>query len=191
MKMKRQFVVVVVISVALAMAACAHSPSSDAGRPGVVAVESIQWTATVKAVDYQKRTVTLEGTDGKTGTFNAKNVRNLDQVKVGDRVKVEYIEELAIFVRKSNESPSAMEGAAVGLAPRGQMPGGIVAETVQITANVEAIDYQNRTITLKGPQGNIKTFKVDQSIQRFDQIKQGDQVVVSYTEALLIAVVRP
>jgi Cu/Ag efflux protein CusF len=189
--MKRQFAVIVIISVALAMAACAHSPSSDAGRPGVVAVESIQWTATVKAVDYQKRTVTLEGTDGKTGTFNAKNVRNLDQVKIGDQVKVEYIEELAIFVRKSNEPPSAMEGTAVGLAPRGQMPGGIVADTVQITANVEAIDYQNRTITLKGPQGNIKTFKVDPSIQRFDQIKQGDQVVVSYTEALLITVVRP
>ncbi len=189
--MRRQFAVILVISVALAMAACAHSPSSDAGRPGVVAVDSIQWTATVKAVDYQKRTVTLEGPDGKTGTFNAKNVRNLDQVKIGDQVKVEYIEELAIFVRKSNEPPSAMEGTAVGLAPRGQMPGGIVADTVQITANVEAIDYQNRTITLKGPQGNVKTFKVDQSIQRFDQIQKGDQVVVSYTEALLITVVRP
>jgi len=71
------------------------------------------------------------------------------------------------------------------------MPGGFVADTVQITANVEAIDYQNRTITLKGPQGNVKTFKVDQGIQRFDQIKQGDQVVVNYTEALLIKVVRP
>jgi hypothetical protein len=32
---------------------------------------------------------------------------------------------------------------------------------------------------------------VDQSIQRFDQIQKGDQVVVSYTEALLITVVRP
>jgi hypothetical protein len=189
--MKRQFAVILVISAALAMVACAHSPSTDAGKPAAVAVESIQSTATVKAVDYLKRTVTLEGTDGKTGTFNAKNVRNLDQVKVGDLVKVEYVEELAIYVRKSDEPPSAMEGEAVGLAPKGQMPGGIVADTVQITANVEAIDYRNRTITLKGPQGNVKTFKVDQSIQRFDQIKQGDQVVVSYTEALLITVVRP
>jgi len=189
--MKRQFAVMLVISVALVMAACAHSASTDAGKPGVVAVESIQWTATVKAVNYQKRTVTLEGADGKIGTFNAKNVTNLDQVKIGDLVKVEYVEELAIFVRKSNELPSAMEGAAVGLAPKGQMPGGFVADTVQITANVEAIDYQNRTITLKGPQGNVKTFKVDQGIQRFDQIKQGDQVVVNYTEALLIKVVRP
>ena len=189
--MKRQFAVMLVIAVALVMAACAHSASTDAGKPGVVAVESIQWTATVKAVNYQKRTVTLEGADGKIGTFNAKNVTNLDQVKIGDLVKVEYVEELAIFVRKSNELPSAMEGAAVGLAPKGQMPGGIVADTVQITANVEAIDYQNRTITLKGPQGNVKTFKVDQGIQRFDQIKQGDQVVVNYTEALLIKVVRP
>jgi Cu/Ag efflux protein CusF len=189
--MKKDFAVILVFVLALAMTACAHTPSTDAGKPGVVAVESIQWTATVKAVDYQKRTVTLEGTDGKTGTFNAKNVRNLDQVKVGDQVKLEYTEELAIFVRKSDEQPGAMEGAMVGLTPKGQMPGGIMADTVEITANVEAIDYQNRTITLKGPQGNVKTLRVDSSVKKFDQIKQGDQVVVNYTEALLIAVVKP
>jgi hypothetical protein len=173
------------------MTACAHTPSTDAGKPGAYVVESIQWMATIKAVDYQKRTVTLEGTDGKTGTFNAKNVRNLDQVKVGDLVKAEYTEELAIFVRKSDEQPGAMEGAMVGLTPKGQMPCGLVANTVEVTANVEAIDYQNRTITLQGPQGSVKTFKVDQSVQRFDQIRKGDQVVVNYTEALLIAVVKP
>jgi hypothetical protein len=173
------------------MMSCAQTQTAGDPKPGGVIVDVKEWTATVKSVDFAKRTIVLEGPDGKTALFNAKNVRNLDQVKVGDQVKVEYVEELAIFVRKSNEPPSAMEGAAVGLAPKGQMPGGFVVDTVQITANVEAIDYQNRTITLKGPQGNVKTFKVDQSIQRFDQIKQGDQVVVSYTEALLITVVRP
>ena len=75
--------------------------------------------------------------------------------------------------------------------PGARCPAVIMADTVEITANVEAIDYQNRTITLKGPQGNVKTFKVDPGVQRFDQIKQGDQVVVNYTEALLIAVVKP
>jgi hypothetical protein len=189
--MKNQFALLLVCAFALAITSCAHAPSGDAGKPGAVVVESIQWTATVKAVDYQKRTVTLEGTDGKTGTFNAKNVRNLDQVKIGDQVKVEYTEELAIFVRRSVEQPGAMEGAMVGLTPKGQMPGGLVANTVEITANVEAIDYQNRTITLQGPQGNVKTFKVDPGVQRFNQIQKGDQVVVNYTEALLITVVRP
>jgi ribosomal 50S subunit-recycling heat shock protein len=154
-------------------------------------VDVVEWSGKVTAVDTTKRTVTLEGPSGRVATVNAKNARNLDQVKVGDTVKIRYAEELAVFVRKADAAPQATEAKAVELAPKGQKPGGVVAETIEITANVEAIDYQTRAIALKGPLGNIRIFKVSDAVERFNEIKVGDQVVIRVTEAIALAVVKP
>jgi hypothetical protein len=56
-----------------------------------------------------------------------------------------------------------------------------------MTAKVEAIDYDKRTVTLMGPQGNRRMVKVDESVKRLNEVKPGDEVVVRYTEAVAIA----
>jgi hypothetical protein len=66
-----------------------------------------------------------------------------------------------------------------------------MADTVEVTARVEAVDQAARTVTLKGPAGNVRTFKVDPSVERLKDVKVGDDVVLRYTEALAIAVVKP
>jgi len=66
-------------------------------------------------------------------------------------------------------------------------PGAGVAERVaQITASVQAIDSAKRTVTLKGPAGDIVTLAVGSEVQNFDQIRVGDLVVVRYLEALTL-----
>ena len=161
------------------------------GKPGGVVVDVVKLTGTVKAVDLEKKTVTIEGSGGKTVTVNAKNARNLDQVKAGDKVNLAFIEEMALFVRKSDAAPSATETQAVQLAPKGEKPGGLVAQTIELTGSVESIDTQKRTIALKGPAGNVRTFKVGQEVKNFAQIKKGDQVVLRLTEAIALSVVKP
>jgi hypothetical protein len=79
----------------------------------------------------------------------------------------------------------------VQLAPKGQKPGGVIVNTAEITANVEAIDYQTRMIGLKGPAGNVRTFKVSDAVQRLPEVKVGDQVVVRVTEAIALEVMKP
>jgi hypothetical protein len=98
---------------------------------------------------------------------------------------------LAVFVRKADATPQAAETKAVELAPKGQKPGGVAVNTVEITANVEAIDYQTRAIALKGPLGNTRIFKVSDAVERLNEIKAGDQVVIRVTEAIALAVVKP
>ena len=173
------------------VAAQQKDTAAKGAKPGGVIVEVVKWTGTVKAVDPQKKTVSIEGPGGKTATVNAKNARNLDQVKVGDKVKIEFIEEMALFVRKSDAPPSATEAQAIALAPKGQKPSGLVAETIELTGNVESIDSKKRTIALKGPAGNVRTFHVDKAVKNFSQIKKGDQVVLRFTEALALSVVKP
>src|SRR5213078_5028301 len=51
---------------------------------------------------------------------------------------------------------------------------------VSLTASVEAIDYTNREVTLKGPLGNEVTFTVDKRVKRLDEAKVGDQVRADY-----------
>ncbi len=183
----------VVLVVGFASLAMAQQKASapKGGKPGAVLVDVVEWSGKITAVDLTKRTVTLEGPSGRVATVNAKNARNLDQVKVGDTVKIRYTEELAIFVRKADAAPQATEAKAVELAPKGQKPGGVVADTIEITANVEAIDYLTRAIAVKGPLGNTRIFKVSDAVERFNEIKVGDQVVIRVTEAIALAVVKP
>ena len=184
-------VLVLLAGVATLAAAQQKGSASKTGKPGAVLADVIEWSGTVTAVDYTKRTVELKGPAGRVATVNAKNARNLDQVKVGDTVKIRYMEEMAIFVRKADAAPQAAEAKGVELAPKGQKPAGVVVDTTEITANVEAIDYQTRAIALKGPLGNTRIFKVNDAVERFNEIKAGDQVVIRVTEAIALAVVKP
>ena len=165
--------------------------SAKGGKPGAVVVDVVKLTGTVKAVDLQNKTATIEGSRGRTVTVNAKNARNLDQVKVGDKVNLELIDALALYVRKTDAPPSAAEMQMVELAPKGQKPRGLVTETVELTGNVESVDAKKRTIAVKGPAGNVRTLKVDKAVKNFSQIKKGDQVVLRFTEAVALSVVKP
>jgi hypothetical protein len=51
---------------------------------------------------------------------------------------------------------------------------------VTITAAVEAINYTNREVTLKGPLGNSVTFTADQRVKRLNEVKVGDLVRADY-----------
>lgn len=165
--------------------------AAKGGKPGAVVVDVVKLTGTVKAVDLEKKTATVEGSGGRTVVVNAKNARNLDQVKVGDKVNLEFVEELALYVRKSDAPSSATEAQMVALAPKGKKPAGLMAETVELTGSVESTDAKARTIAVKGPAGNVRTFKVDNSVKNFGQIKKGDQVVLRFTEAVALSVVKP
>lgn len=189
----------IIVTVALASAAATvpvhaqtrpgQSPAASVpDRPGVVYADRMRTTATVEAVDMNKRTVTLKGAGGRTVTLKAPpEARNFDQLKVGDKVAAEYIDAVAIFVRKSGGPPAAGQTTKVAVAPKGEKPAGMVVETVELTARVEAIDPATRTVILRGPDGGTRTIKVDERVQRLDEVKPGDDVVVRHTEALAIA----
>ena len=163
-----------------------QSPAASVpDRPGVVYADRARTTATVKAVDREKRTVTLEGSGGRTVTVNVPpEAQNFDRVQVGDKVNVEYLDAVALFVRKADGRPAASDVSEVRLAPKGGTPGGVMVKVVEVTARVEGIDHGTRKVTLRGPEGNTRVFTVDPRVQRLDEVKPGDEVVVRHTEAL-------
>jgi hypothetical protein len=62
---------------------------------------------------------------------------------------------------------------------------------VSVTASVQAIDYDKREVTLKGPLGNEVTFTVDQRVKRLNEIKVGDNVRADYYISIAAEIRKP
>ena len=163
--------------------------NAQAKKPSVTKERTTKVTATVDAIDLEKRIVTLKGPKGNLFDVKvAEQAKNLPQVKVGDLVTVEYYESLAVNVFKKGEAPRT-EGAAEGVltAKPGEKPGGVAVSQVTVTATVEALDKKKQTATLKGSEGKSVTVKVKDP-KNMKNVKVGDEVVITYSEILAISV---
>ena len=154
-------------------------------------MSAITKTAKVTAVDPAKRTVTLVNPDGITNTYElGKKVRNFDQIKVGDEVKATLLEAVAVAVSKSSAPPDASGRDLVAVAPKGAMPGVIMARTRQISAKIVSVDPQARTVTVEGPAGGTPTIRVGPKVN-MNELQKGDDVTLRVTDALALRVEKP
>jgi translation elongation factor P/translation initiation factor 5A len=161
------------------------------GVPGGVVVQTVKMTATVTAIDQAKRKATLLASDGKKFTVKVgPEAVNFDQVRVGDQVNATVTEKMVVSL-DDKEAPSP-EGAAavVARAPKGDQPGGLVAETTQVTAKIITIDLEKRTATLQFEDGITQTFPVRADVD-LSRLKVGEQMVFRVTEMIAISVEKP
>jgi hypothetical protein len=59
-----------------------------------------------------------------------------------------------------------------------QALGKVKVEVEEITATVVSVDYENRTGTLKLPDGTMLTFKAGPEVRNFDLVRVGDKVLI-------------
>jgi len=158
-------------------------------KPSIKKENIVTETATVQAVDQATRVITLKGSQGNLFDIKAgEEVRNLAQVKAGDKINVKYYQSLAIEVKAAGKGPGGTQEAVVmERAKSGEKPGGMVGSQVTVTANVQAIDKKKQTVTLKGPEGKTKVVKV-KNPANLKNVKVGDDVVITLTEAVAISV---
>jgi hypothetical protein len=79
----------------------------------------------------------------------------------------------------------AQQPAAEGVGAVVTAPGSAAAaEVVTVSASVESIDKEKRLVILKRPEGNVFAVAAGPEVRNFDQIKVGDQVIVSHYEAI-------
>jgi DNA-binding beta-propeller fold protein YncE len=161
--------------------------ASEPGRAAVVSAAEI--SAQVVSIDKATRTVTLKGPKGNVlDVVAGDEVKNFDQIKLGDFVVARYAQALTLELRKTKVKagePTVREGAA--RAKPGERPAVAGAREVTAIADVIGVDPKKSTITLKGPRGNVVTLDV-QNPDQFKVVKKGDQVEVTYTEALALSV---
>lgn len=170
--------------------------ADDAPRtrePGGTAMIGAADTATVKAVDADKRMVTLQTSDGDVIQVKCgEAVRNFDQIHVGDQVNAVAIAKLVISVRPGagpGEKPEA--GMFIARSPKGARPGAIIAGTEDVTAKVESVDADKQTVTLKTPEADQpQTIKVAPDVD-LSKVKPGDAVMARMTKGIALWVAAP
>ncbi len=160
--------------------------SSEAGK--VSATQAIKASVLVTAIDKTTRTITVKNDKGQVFDIIAgDDVRNFDQIKVGDSVVAAYVRALTMQVTKPGVVREQSESTDGVRAAPGQKPGGAVGRTVHTVVNVMAVDPKAMTITVKGPKGNVFDLAVHNP-DHFKVVKKGDQIAIDYTEAVAIAV---
>ena len=154
--------------------------------------ETTKREATVVGINAGTRVVTLKAADGRVFMVTAGDqVRNFDQIKVGDKVVTEYVEALTLTLKKGGDGiRERTEKEDMARAPVGDKPGAAVGRQVTILANVTAVNTKTQYVTLKGPDGNLMDLKV-RDPEQLKLIKKGDQIEAVFTEALAIAVETP
>ena len=172
---------------ALFLAACAAPPPKPATRENLV-----QRTATVESIDQASRLVTLRGEDGNAFTLLvSEEVRNLPQVKVGDRVTVSFFEALAAEVKKPGEGVEGVQADVSSVrAEPGERPAAGAGVMLRTTVVIEFVDTTFNTVTFKRSDGASRTVAVQTPEGRefIKGLKKGDHVEIAYTEAFAIEV---
>lgn len=158
-------------------------------RPAMMETYTSTMEATVTAINHETRQVTLLNTEGESVTFIAsEDVQNLPQVDVGDKVVAEYVEAIEIQVLAPEDAEVGAENiAAATRAEPGEKPAGAAISETTLVVVIEAIDMENETVTLKGPEGNSKTVKV-RNPANLEKVAVGDKVMITYTESLAVVV---
>lgn len=180
------------------LVACKTSTETKAAAtPDPVTIENTQEiSATVEAIDVNKRLLSLS--DPKTGEKMtvevSPEVRNLAQVKPGDKVVARYYEALAAELVKrgdgSGTTQAPVKDAIVGRSPVGAKPGVVLGTENRQTVRITSVDKKNHVVSFYGSDGLARTvpIKTPQGQEFAGKLKAGDEVELTYTEAVAVTV---
>lgn len=168
-----------------------NASSSAADVEGAAVVDTLDLTARVEVIDNFARTATLQREDGSRFTVKVgPEAINFDQIRVGDWVDLTVTEELVVYLNVAGAPENDELAAMVALSPKGGTPGGLVADTVQITGTILAIDLANHTVGLQLEDGSSKTYPVSKFVD-LSKRNVGEQVVFRFTKMMAISVNKP
>jgi len=173
--------------------ATATAPSTDtaAGASTEVAQE-LTATAQIVALDPAARLVTLRSEDGRLRQVRTgETVRNFDQLKIGDTLRVRYQAKLLATVLPAGESLRPAQAAAVAArAAKGARPGAGVEVAVSVRVRIESIDAPRDLVVFSPASGELIAHRIGSNTGRefVRKLKVGDLVQLDYEQALALAI---
>ena len=168
------------------VAAQATAPTVPAAK-GMVA--DVKVTGEVTDVDRANRLLAVKGPNGGINVYSVgPEIKRFDEIKVGDRIVVEYTAAVAVALRKGGEDiREKVEAESGAIAPPSSPPGATAMRRTTIVANVEKVDRTKSIATLRGPKGRVADVKVEDPAV-LKEIKTGDKVVAVIYESAAISV---
>ncbi|MEO1089102.1 MAG: hypothetical protein AAFX81_00595 [Pseudomonadota bacterium] len=175
-----------VIAVAT-LAACTNTQREIESASVERAVTS---NAVVEAVDAQTRDVTLRTSDGRSITVEAgPEVRNFDQIDVGDTVQAVYVESVAARLAAPDDTAPTETTTVAGRAEPGEKPAAVAGVSIETIIDVLSYDPALNLLTFRTPEGVTHSLVVDPGMVDFaSTLQRGDRVAITYNEAVAVGI---
>jgi hypothetical protein len=112
----------------------------------------------------------------------------VDQIKVGDRVSVDYHESISVKVLP----PGAIgdeRSASLDRSQPGEKPGGTASRSFTRTAEVASVFPKTSEVVTRNAAGKLRKWDV-QDPKKLENVHAGDRVQITYSEMLAVAVTR-
>jgi Cu/Ag efflux protein CusF len=152
--------------------------------------QSVSATVTVQAIDSANRRLTLRNEKGEEESYIVgPGVERFNEIKVGDKVKMTYVESIVFQVRKPGEPVDKAGVDAAITRSKSAMPGATISVQEKQTVTVKAVDPAVPSITVTTEDGRTITRKIEQK-KYLEGVKPGDKIDITYTEAILTSVIR-
>jgi hypothetical protein len=150
--------------------------------------DTVTATVTIQAIDKTNRLVTIKDESGVEDTMQVgPAMKRFDELKVGDKVKVEYYESLVLQVRKPGDAVKTGGDSAKLTPGTGAAPAATLSRQQTTTVEVLAIDQKVPSITVKTADGRTVSRKVEDR-KNLEGVKVGDKIDITYTQAAIMSV---
>ena len=161
--------------------------------PGVLKVaEGVQFQGKFKSVDQKTRQVVIVGPNGNEfKTTLGNEVKNFNQIKVGDIVTLTHVEIFVADIKKPSkvEIRERVETEKAVTAKLGDKPAAAIERQVAIVADVTAVDEKKGTLTVRGATRTLDIKVKDPKVLK--GVKVGTQIEAMVTEIIAIEVSAP
>ena len=161
--------------------------------PGVLKVaEGVQVQGKFKSVDQKTRQVVIVGPNGNEfKTTLGNEVKNFNQINVGDIVTLTHVEIFVADIKKPSkvEIRERVETEKAVTAKLGDKPAAAIERQVAIVADVTAVDEKKGTLTVRGATRTLDIKVKDPKVLK--GIKVGTQIETVVTEIIAIEVSAP
>jgi len=165
-----------------ALTACA--PADFAERS-----ETVERTLTVREIDRENRSFAVTGDGQRFNLTVSDAVVNFDQIEVGDKLNVTYVESVAVGMALPEDAGETitLEGAAV--APEGAKPGVVAGNVLSTVVEFMSYDSDSNVAIVRLNDGNIYAAKVSRELRAFAAARQpGDRIAVDIASGFAVAI---
>ena len=144
-------------------------------------------TGTVETIDQSRRAVNIKTADGKFVALDVPaSAKRFDELKVGDKVKATYNNNVLVRVKTPGEAAIDKAGTASTMGKEAR-PGGAAMMMRTMTATIAEIDKGTSSMTFVGPNAwKYSRRVVDPKV--FDQVKVGDKVDITWSTDVTVDV---
>ena len=155
------------------------SGASEAPTYNLHFVNVLTLKGEVATADPANLLVAIRQSNGNVATMEVRSKDDLEGIKPGDRVSVQYFEGGQISKPEGSEAP------ALASLRDGLIGAGGSAMKKHLVGSVERVDTYSMEVTLKGSDGSLQTIEVTNP-EDLESVKAGDAVVITSAQALAL-----